>query len=200
LKLTRNEATINGHLFVYLQDFDVNDVNLLRSPPGGWNATYLNKLGCGINRLCNVDHFRTECDDTLRTLESLSDSEDGYDGYAGGTTWQDEISAYGREFVSYLGESRPEAQHDMYRNESSARGIIDQDDSETVTFRTSDHANAYSLFSNDLPSEEFGSQDDHRDVNTNLNRSDLGYTQGQCGAGKNKNYAELRPNQVQAIV
>jgi hypothetical protein len=177
-------------VFVYLQDFDVNDVNLLKSPPGGWNATYLNKLGYGINRLFKVDHFRTECDDTLRTLESLSDSEEGYDGYAG-TAWQG--------FVSYFGESRSEAQHDMYRNES-AHGIIDQDDSETVTFRTSDHANACSLFSNDLPSELFGSRDDHLDVNSNPNRSALGYTQGHCGTGKNKNCAELKTNQMQAIV
>jgi hypothetical protein len=177
-------------IFVYLKDFDANDVKLLKSPPGGWNATYLNKLGYGINRLCKVHHFRIECDDTLETQESLSDSEEGYDGYAG-TTWQG--------FVSYFGESSPEARHDMYRNES-AHGIIDQFDSETVTFHPSDHANAHSLISNDLPSEEFGSRDDHLDVSSNLNRSDLGYTQGHCGTGKKKNYAELRPNQVQAIV
>ena len=34
--------------FEYLQNFDVEDVDLRRSPPGGWHGTYLNKLAYGV--------------------------------------------------------------------------------------------------------------------------------------------------------
>lgn len=37
-------------IFAYLQQFDVEDVDLRKSPPGGWHGTYLNKLAYGINK------------------------------------------------------------------------------------------------------------------------------------------------------
>lgn len=37
-------------IFAYLQKFDVEDVDLRKSPPGGWHGTYLNKLAYGINK------------------------------------------------------------------------------------------------------------------------------------------------------
>ena len=36
-------------VFSYLQKFDVEDVDLRKSPPGGWHGTYLNKLAYGID-------------------------------------------------------------------------------------------------------------------------------------------------------
>ena len=36
-------------IFTYLQQFDVEDIDLRKSPPGGWHGTYLNKLAYGIN-------------------------------------------------------------------------------------------------------------------------------------------------------
>mmetsp|Transcript_37109 Transcript_37109/g.90205 ORF Transcript_37109/g.90205 Transcript_37109/m.90205 type:complete len:1792 (-) Transcript_37109:112-5487(-) len=36
-------------IFAYLQQFDVEDIDLRRSPPGGWHGTYLNKLAYGMN-------------------------------------------------------------------------------------------------------------------------------------------------------
>jgi len=36
-------------IFAYLQQFDVEDIDLRKSPPGGWHGTYLNKLAYGIN-------------------------------------------------------------------------------------------------------------------------------------------------------
>jgi hypothetical protein len=32
-----------------LQQFDVEDIDLRKSPPGGWHGTYLNKLTYGFN-------------------------------------------------------------------------------------------------------------------------------------------------------
>ncbi|KAL3924675.1 MAG: hypothetical protein SGILL_000900 [Bacillariaceae sp.] len=37
-------------IFAYLQAFDVEDIDLRKSPPGGWHGTYLNKLAYGINK------------------------------------------------------------------------------------------------------------------------------------------------------
>jgi hypothetical protein len=37
-------------IFTYLQRFDVEDIDLRKSPPGGWHGTYLNKLAYGINK------------------------------------------------------------------------------------------------------------------------------------------------------
>ena len=31
-------------LFAYLQQFDVEDIDLRKSPPGGWHGTYLHKI------------------------------------------------------------------------------------------------------------------------------------------------------------
>jgi hypothetical protein len=36
-------------IFPYLQNFDVEDIDLRKSPPGGWHGTYLNELAYGIN-------------------------------------------------------------------------------------------------------------------------------------------------------
>lgn len=37
-------------IFAYLQQFDVEDIDLRKSPPGGWHGTHLNKLAYGINK------------------------------------------------------------------------------------------------------------------------------------------------------
>uniref|UniRef100_A0A7S4ARS5 Uncharacterized protein n=1 Tax=Pseudo-nitzschia australis TaxID=44445 RepID=A0A7S4ARS5_9STRA len=36
-------------IFACLQQFDVEDIDLRRSPPGGWHGTYMNKLAYGVN-------------------------------------------------------------------------------------------------------------------------------------------------------
>jgi hypothetical protein len=46
-KLADNQK---GSIFAYLQKFDVEDIDLRKSPPGGWHGTYLNKLAYGINK------------------------------------------------------------------------------------------------------------------------------------------------------
>merc|ERR1712232_519271 len=40
-------------IFSCLQKFDVEDVDLRRSPPGGWHGTYMNKLAYGFNESQN---------------------------------------------------------------------------------------------------------------------------------------------------
>jgi hypothetical protein len=46
----KRAVTDKAAIFKYLQKFDVEDVDLRRSPPGGWHGTYLNKLAYGINK------------------------------------------------------------------------------------------------------------------------------------------------------
>jgi hypothetical protein len=41
-------------IFAYLQDFEVEDIDLRKSPPGGWHGTYLHKLAYGINRATDL--------------------------------------------------------------------------------------------------------------------------------------------------
>jgi hypothetical protein len=42
--------TQKSSIFAYLQQFDVEDVDLRKSPPGGWHGTYLNELAYGVNK------------------------------------------------------------------------------------------------------------------------------------------------------
>ncbi|KAL3919129.1 MAG: hypothetical protein SGILL_003910 [Bacillariaceae sp.] len=46
----KQAVTDKAKIFKYLQKFDVEDVDLRKSPPGGWHGTYLNKLAYGINK------------------------------------------------------------------------------------------------------------------------------------------------------
>jgi len=48
------EAQKTG-IFFYLQKFDVEDVDLRKSPPGGWHGTYLNKLAYGVGAHDSAD-------------------------------------------------------------------------------------------------------------------------------------------------
>ncbi len=45
-------------IFAYLQQFDVEDIDLRKSPPGGWHGTYLHKLAYGINKAESGNHGR----------------------------------------------------------------------------------------------------------------------------------------------
>ena len=45
----RHELAKENHIFTYLQQFSVHDIDLRKSPPGGWHGTYLNKLAHGVN-------------------------------------------------------------------------------------------------------------------------------------------------------
>jgi len=58
-------------IFSCLQKFDVEDIDLRRSPPGGWHGTYMNRLAYGVNNAENND-------DT-----DMLDHEDGDDDFGG---------------------------------------------------------------------------------------------------------------------
>jgi hypothetical protein len=49
-KHQKDVATERGHVFAYLQGFDVEDVDLRHSATGGWHGTYVNKLAHGVNQ------------------------------------------------------------------------------------------------------------------------------------------------------
>ena len=57
---TKNNESQKSSIFSCLQKFDVEDIDLRRSPPGGWHGTYMNKLAYGVN---NAD--RTNSDDGI---------------------------------------------------------------------------------------------------------------------------------------
>merc|ERR1719502_1835292 len=46
----RQAESQKSQVFAYLQKFEVEDIDLRKSPPGGWHGTYLNKLAYGINK------------------------------------------------------------------------------------------------------------------------------------------------------
>jgi hypothetical protein len=48
MKKRKAEAQ-KSSIFSCLQQFDVEDIDLRRSPPGGWHGTYMNKLAYGHN-------------------------------------------------------------------------------------------------------------------------------------------------------
>jgi len=48
MKKRKAEAQ-KSSIFACLQQFDVEDIDLRRSPPGGWHGTYMNKLAYGQN-------------------------------------------------------------------------------------------------------------------------------------------------------
>ncbi len=56
MKRRRAEAQ-KSSIFACLQQFDVEDIDLRRSPPGGWHGTYMNKLAHGQN---NADDLALE--------------------------------------------------------------------------------------------------------------------------------------------
>lgn len=45
----RKSENQKSSIFSCLQQFDVEDIDLRRSPPGGWHGTYMNKLATGYN-------------------------------------------------------------------------------------------------------------------------------------------------------
>lgn len=54
MKKRRAEAQ-KSSIFAALQQFDVEDIDLRRSPPGGWHGTYMNKLAYGQNNADGMD-------------------------------------------------------------------------------------------------------------------------------------------------
>jgi len=58
----RKDVIKKNSIFTYLQKFNVEDVDLRKSPAGGWHGTYLNKLAFGVNTNANLSHapFRDE--------------------------------------------------------------------------------------------------------------------------------------------
>ena len=49
-KQTIDDEKSKRAVFGYLQQYSVDDVDLRKSPAGGWHGTYLNKLAYGVNR------------------------------------------------------------------------------------------------------------------------------------------------------
>jgi len=45
----RHELAKQNAIFTYLHQFSAEDIDLRKSPPGGWHGTYLNKLAHGVN-------------------------------------------------------------------------------------------------------------------------------------------------------
>lgn len=46
--IKNNDDNVSSNIFVHLQAFDESNVQLSKSPTGGWNVTYKNQLAFGI--------------------------------------------------------------------------------------------------------------------------------------------------------
>mmetsp|Transcript_8769 Transcript_8769/g.21413 ORF Transcript_8769/g.21413 Transcript_8769/m.21413 type:complete len:1810 (+) Transcript_8769:297-5726(+) len=68
----RHELAKQNAIFTYLQQFSVEDIDLRKSPPGGWHGTYLNKLAHGVNTAASLPEqpYRDEDDDAQVLFES----------------------------------------------------------------------------------------------------------------------------------
>ena len=75
MKKKRAEAQ-KSSIFAALQQFDVEDIDLRRSPPGGWHGTYMNKLAYGQND-ADVDTPRT--DGSYKDNFTIDDEDDAVD-------------------------------------------------------------------------------------------------------------------------
>jgi hypothetical protein len=67
-KRRRRAEEQKSGIFSCLQKFDVEDIDLRRSPPGGWHGTYMNKLAYGVN------------DADVQGTDSSGSSSSGTDG------------------------------------------------------------------------------------------------------------------------
>jgi hypothetical protein len=74
----RHELAKQNAIFTYLQKFPVEDIDLRKSPPGGWHGTYLNKLAHGVNTRASMpetpyqdEHPDEETDVLFETAKSL---------------------------------------------------------------------------------------------------------------------------------
>ena len=63
---------------MYLLRFDPEDVDLIRSPTGGWHATYRNDLARGINKTSNpyLDTSSVVADDDIDEEDGFATSEE----------------------------------------------------------------------------------------------------------------------------
>merc|ERR1719502_499138 len=74
----RQAESQKSQVFAYLQKFEVEDIDLRKSPPGGWHGSYLNKLAHGVNTAAQMeassykDEYRDEPDDDSSELVSFS--------------------------------------------------------------------------------------------------------------------------------
>jgi len=59
-------------IFTYLQQFSVEDIDLRKSPPGGWHGTYLNQLSHGVNTAAQISEspYKDEEDEDEVLFES----------------------------------------------------------------------------------------------------------------------------------
>eukprot|EP00531_Pseudo-nitzschia_arenysensis_P009071 CAMPEP_0116153894 /NCGR_PEP_ID=MMETSP0329-20121206/21488_1 /TAXON_ID=697910 /ORGANISM="Pseudo-nitzschia arenysensis, Strain B593" /LENGTH=1785 /DNA_ID=CAMNT_0003650833 /DNA_START=191 /DNA_END=5549 /DNA_ORIENTATION=- len=75
----RHELAKQNAIFTYLQQFSVEDIDLRKSPPGGWHGTYLNKLAHGVNTKVSMpetpyrdEHLDEDEDVLFETAKMLS--------------------------------------------------------------------------------------------------------------------------------
>jgi len=71
MKRRKAEAQ-KSSIFACLQQFDVEDIDLRRSPPGGWHGTYMNKLAYGQNNAEDGGMVESPREGTALTHSSLA--------------------------------------------------------------------------------------------------------------------------------
>jgi len=69
--MKRKAEAQKSSIFACLQQFDVEDIDLRRSPPGGWHGTYMNKLAYGQNNAEGDDDVVVDSTDAHLTHSSV---------------------------------------------------------------------------------------------------------------------------------
>lgn len=68
------EQEQKASVFMYLQQFNVQDIDLRKSPPGGWHGTYMRKLAYGINSNNTTTAFSDDSSSSSTTRGSYVSS------------------------------------------------------------------------------------------------------------------------------
>eukprot|EP00934_Nitzschia_sp_Nitz4_P003337 Nitzschia sp. Nitz4//scaffold265_size26576//1775//2275//NITZ4_008243-RA/size26576-processed-gene-0.9-mRNA-1//1//CDS//3329544825//3327//frame0 len=77
----RSDMQANS-VFSYLQDFDVEDIDLRKSPLGGWNATYLSRLAFGIHKRWQGGDMEVGEEELEETMEWQQDKDESNTAFA----------------------------------------------------------------------------------------------------------------------
>ena len=73
---SKKEEAINKKcIYPYLQNFEVDDIDIRRAPTGGWHGTYMNKLAYGINEF-EAKSDNSSSKDTLLSNNTYDDNNE----------------------------------------------------------------------------------------------------------------------------
>lgn len=104
----KRDETQKISIFMYLQQFDVEDIDLRKSPPGGWHGTYMNKLAYGINKSARGNATPASPDGSHSSFENTESLSFTHSSTARDSTFMDVLSSSTQENSSSQYRDEPE--------------------------------------------------------------------------------------------